>query len=115
MADVNAHRLHPALMVSPRMSEDDWPRVSVDAQFYVRCEACGIVKESDPNCGRSSGGGTLVGPTRTTNGLMLRQSDRGRLVRHSSSRLGTGSNHPYPALPTSLAHSPSRLRLRHSG
>jgi hypothetical protein len=35
-------RLHPALSRFPRMDEEEMEHVSVDAQFYVRCEVCGF-------------------------------------------------------------------------
>jgi hypothetical protein len=42
-------RLHPALSFFPAMSEENLTRVSVDAQFYARCAACGFEERYHPD------------------------------------------------------------------
>ena len=40
--------LHPALSRFPPMDAADWERVSVDAQFYTRCDGCGFEERYRP-------------------------------------------------------------------
>lgn len=41
--------LHPALSRFPSMGDEDWERVSVDAQFYRSCDACGFEERYRPD------------------------------------------------------------------